>query len=304
MRIWASAFWALCALVPAAAFAQSASTDLATVAGKATSQSQFEALAKRLATTNMDPSDLELVGQTNPGVFVYVLQKYLAERKLISTKPNGSLDSATLNAYLRLCTAEGFEAACRAAPLGPDAIAFTAETIHRDALAKASILPNSEIAGAVVGSPGVLPTNWSENSNGADLASEVTAVGDHSVSIRVHGTTQGPDKFYDIAFCLPPAIPVTPGTELSMSLTSTVTNNGSGKPVVTLRVGQWASDTVYQSELFDGVPLPLTGSSTTVTALGTVSDGIALVQPYIQIRGDTGEAVDIVVQIQAATLNK
>lgn len=168
---------------------------------------------------------------------------------------------------------------------------------------RTNTIRNSTMQGAVAGTPGTLPTNWSQ-SNNTGLAANVVGTGTENginyIDLRINGTSTGTGQtnvFLDTAtgiaaltaqvWSFSPYLKVQAGSLANItSINLVLQENTSGGVAVT--AGSQA------------VSVPTTAlSSYRPTYTRTLSGGgtVAALRPYIQFNINTGLAVDITLRI-------
>jgi len=162
---------------------------------------------------------------------------------------------------------------------------------------------NNTMQGAVAGTPGTLPTNWTGSTTTAGVSREIIGTGTESgiayVDIKASGTTTGL-LFFVIRAETATSIPA--ANLQTWAHSSYVKLVAGSLANATIKFGLQGNDNTGTAIAFPPnlIIAPTTGSlisqrATNVGVFNTV--GIAHVQPYIQIEAASGVAIDITLRI-------
>lgn len=160
---------------------------------------------------------------------------------------------------------------------------------------------NNTMQGAVVGTPGTLPTNWGKVV-GNGLSSSIIAIGtDHGISYidyRVFGTPTA-TSFANINMELPSNTAASNGQTWSNSMFLKIASgSATGFIDITMRSAVSNSGGVYLNELSNAQTLNLTSTLTRYVQTGTIAAATAgRIFTYIQFRYTNGVPVDITIRI-------
>lgn len=146
---------------------------------------------------------------------------------------------------------------------------------HSTSTRRVNWIRNNAMAGAVAGTPGTMPTNWTDGIAAVGLNRQVVAVGTTGgnpyIDIRYYGTVTAANTCtlqFDTFFVVPPNTPVTGSVYLGLvagSLVGSVVNGNSG---ILLR---WdATDTYGGANTYYSAPLALTAATPRYTHTPTL----------------------------------
>ena len=170
--------------------------------------------------------------------------------------------------------------------------------------ARTNSISNNTMVGAVAGTPGTLPTNWTLSQNAA-LTQQIVGVGVSGgvtyVDIRLSGTSSGSAVNINVESIT--SIVAANGQSWAFSLyLALVGGSTSNVAGIRLRAALYSSTPAYLGELV-ATPIDLTSSLSSVltrqaATTGTISNAsTAYVQPYIAITVGVGVAIDITLRI-------
>jgi hypothetical protein len=169
--------------------------------------------------------------------------------------------------------------------------------------ARTNSIRNNTGVGAVAGTPGTLPTNWSQ-SNNTGLAANVVGTGTENgityIDLRVNGTTTGTGQTNIVL-------------ETSLGVAATTGQTWSLSPYLKIQTGSLTNvgvvNLVLQENTAVGTAVTAGAQAITIptsplgtyrpTFTRTLSGGVtvAAVMPYIQININTGLVVDFTIRI-------
>lgn len=242
----------------------------------------------------------------DPNGFVSGVQEKLASGGLYSGKVTGTLTKATIRAINAACRDAGVLAACQSGPLSPAGAVAVVTAVSKLAQGGTKVAaPADEPAPASPAEPAtgeaagpatsIATTDWkSRNGNGLTITPTVL---DGSVVFAIEGTAEGRGT---VNIYASDQVPSAPGEAWVYTVDAALTSSAAG--TATAFLAARAPDGSYLREVVRG-GVPIDGAGPAVVE-GTVPEGAAFVQPYIQVKYATGATPADTLTISGGTFGK
>lgn len=307
-------------MAPAASGQDNASPEfdaLLARAADARTEQQFGRVMAEIETLAPVPDLLPRLLEANPNAYVYVLQSGLREAGYASPL-SGILGRSTVTQLSAFCADKGIDAQCRLGPLLPDVAhaigaalaagnaAPPAETIAPPVEADAppadvevAPAPAEPSAAAPAAAEAGLPAGWSiDDGQSFGIATRIEDATATGATIHVEGNPAY-DGWLNIYLSPPLDAGASDGWAATLGRAA-VTGQADASQTVRFLVARQSAGRGYIGELFDGIalptaPAPLEGS-------GTLPDGAALLQPYVQVRFVADQAIAVAITIEDPAL--
>lgn len=302
-------------MVPTASGQDNASPELDALlaqAADARTEQQLSRVMTEIEALAPMPDLLPRLLEANPNAYVYALQSGLRAAGYASPL-SGILGRSTVTQLSAFCADQGIDAQCRLGPLLPD-IARTIGTALAAGNATQSAetgAPPAEVETQVTSAPAEpsavasavaetgLPAGWSiDDGQPFGIATRIEDATATGATIHVEGS---PARNGWVNIYLSP--PVDAGASGRWTGTigrAAVIGQTDADQTVRFLVALRPAGGGYMGELFDGIALP--EAPALLEGSGTLPDGAALLQPYVQVRFAASQALAVAVTIEAPAL--
>ena len=289
-------------MAPSASGQDNASPELDALlsrAADARSEQQLGRVIAEIEALDPVPDLLPRLLEVNPNAYVYALQSGLREAGYASPL-SGIMGRSTVTQLSAFCADKGIDAQCRLGPLLPDvARAIGAALAAPPAEAAVPPAEMEPPAAAPAALETGLPPGWSiDDGQPFGIATRIADATATGATIHVEGIPTR-DGWVNIYL----SSPVDAGTSERWTAAidqASATGQADAGQTVRFLVALRPAGGGYLGELFDGVALPTAPAP--LEESGTLPDGAALLQPYVQVRFAAGQELAIAVTIEALTL--
>ena len=290
-------------MVPTASGQDNASPELDALlaqAADARTEQQLSRVMTEIEALAPMPDLLPRLLEVNPNAYVYALQSGLRAAGYASPL-SGILGRSTVTQLSAFCADQGIDAQCRRGPLLPDSARAigTALAAGNATQSAETGAPPAEVETQVTAAETGLPAGWSiDDGQPFGIATRIEDATATGATIHVEGS---PARNGWVNIYLSP--PVDAGASGRWTGTigrAAVIGQTDADQTVRFLVALRPAGGGYMGELFDGIALP--EAPALLEGSGTLPDGAALLQPYVQVRFAANQALAVAVTIEAPAL--